>query len=429
MAATALRSLRAREILDSRGYPTIAVEVTLGAGTRATAAVPAGASTGAHEAHERRDGDQERYCGRGVLQAVQAVEGEIQDTVIGLDAMDQRVVDDALNGLDGTPDKSRLGANALLGVSLATARAAARCQGIPLYRHLGGLTARILPAPFMNLLNGGAHARNRLDVQEFMIVPSGAATFAEALRWGAEIFHVLADLLAEAGHGIGLGDEGGFAPSLDSTEDAIEFLLRAIERAGYQPGAQVGIALDAAAGELLDDGWYRLKGEDLTLEADGLAAYWTTLVDRYPIVSIEDPFGDDDWDAWQIFAATVGKRMQIVGDDLFVTNVERLDRGIRHGAANALLAKLNQVGTLSETLNAIRTAAAADFGVIVSHRSGETEDTTIADLAVGTGCGQIKTGSPARGERTAKYNRLLAIEDELGSGAQYAGWQALRRGR
>ena len=429
MAATVLRSLRAREILDSRGHPTIAVEVTLGAGTRAVAAVPAGASTGAHEAHERRDGDQERYRGRGVLQAVQAVEGEIQDAVIGLDAMDQRVVDDALNDLDGTPDKSRLGANALLGVSLATARAAARCQGIPLYRHLGGLAARFLPAPFMNLLNGGAHARNRLDVQEFMIVPSGAATFAEALRWGAEIFHVLADLLAEAGHGTGLGDEGGFAPSLDSTEDAIEFLLRAIERAGYQPGEQVGIALDAAAGELLDDGWYRLKGEDLTLEADGLAAYWTALVDRYPIVSIEDPFGDDDWSGWQAFAATAGRRVQIVGDDLFVTNVERLDRGIRDGAANALLAKLNQVGTLSETLDAIRTAAAADFGVIVSHRSGETEDTTIADLAVGTGCGQIKTGSLARGERTAKYNRLLAIEDELGSGAQYAGWQALRRGR
>ena len=429
MVATVLRSLRAREILDSRGYPTIAVEVTLGAGTRAVAAVPAGASTGAHEAHERRDGDQERYRGRGVLQAVQAVEGEIQDAVIGLDAMDQRVVDDALNDLDGRPDKSRLGANALLGVSLATARAAARCQGIPLYRHLGGLTARFLPAPFMNLLNGGAHARNRLDVQEFMIVPSGAATFAEALRWGAEIFHVLADLLAEAGHGTGLGDEGGFAPSLDSTEDAIEFLLRAIERAGYQPGEQVGIALDAAAGELLDDGWYRLKGEDLTLEADGLAAYWTALVDRYPIVSIEDPFGDDDWSAWQAFAATAGRRVQIVGDDLFVTNVERLDRGIRDGAANALLAKLNQVGTLSETLDAIRTAAAADFGVIVSHRSGETEDTTIADLAVGIGCGQIKTGSLARGERTAKYNRLLAIEDELGSGAQYTGWQALRRGR
>jgi len=429
MTATVLRSLRAREILDSRGHPTIAVEVTLGAGTRALAAVPAGASTGAHEAHERRDGDQERYHGRGVRQAVQAVEGEIQDAVIGLDAMDQRVVDDALNELDGTSDKSRLGANALLGVSLATARAAAQCQGIPLYRHLGGLTARILPAPFMNLLNGGAHAGNRLDVQEFMIVPSGASTFGEALRWGAEIFHVLADLLAEAGHGIGLGDEGGFAPPLDSTEDAIEFLLRATERAGYQPGEQVGIALDAAAGELLDNGRYRLKGEDLALEAGGLAAYWTALVDRYPIVSIEDPFGDDDWNAWQAFAATEGNRLQIVGDDLFVTNVDRLDRGIRDRAANALLAKPNQVGTLSETLDAIRTAAAAGLGVIVSHRSGETEDTTIADLAVGTGSGQIKTGSLARGERTAKYNRLLAIEDELGSGAQYAGWQALRRGR
>jgi len=429
MTATVLRSLRAREILDSRGHPTIAVEVTLGAGTRALAAVPAGASTGAHEAHERRDGDQERYRGRGVRQAVQAVEGEIQDAVIGLDAMDQRVVDDALNQLDGTSDKSRLGANALLGVSLATARAAAQCQGIPLYRHLGGLTARILPAPFMNLLNGGAHARNRLDVQEFMIVPSGASTFGEALRWGAEIFHVLANLLTEAGYGTGLGDEGGFAPPLDTTEDAIEFLLRAIERAGYQPGEQVGIALDAAAGELLDNGRYRLKGEDLALEAGGLAAYWTALVDRYPIVSIEDPFGDDDWNAWQAFAATEGNRLQIVGDDLFVTNVDRLDRGIRDGAANALLAKPNQVGTLSETLDAIRTAAAAGFGVIVSHRSGETEDTTIADLAVATGSGQIKTGSLARGERTAKYNRLLAIEDELGSGAQYAGWQALRRGR
>lgn len=429
MTATVLRSLRAREILDSRGHPTIAVEVTLGAGARAVAAVPAGASTGAHEAHERRDGDQARYRGRGVLQAVQAVEGEIQDAVIGLDAMDQRVVDDALNELDGTSDKSRLGANALLGVSLATARAVAQCMGIPLYRHLGGLTARILPAPFMNLLNGGAHARNRLDVQEFMIVPAGASTFGEALRWGAEIFHVLADLLAEAGHATGLGDEGGFAPPLDTTEDAIEFLLRAIERAGYQPGEQVGIALDAAAGELLDDGRYRLQGEDLALEAEGLAAYWTALVDRYPIVSIEDPFGDDDWNAWQAFAATAGNRLQIVGDDLFVTNVDRLNRGIRDGAANALLAKPNQVGTLSETLNAIQTAAAAGFGVIVSHRSGETEDTTIADLAVGTGSGQIKTGSLARGERTAKYNRLLAIEDELGSGAQYAGWQALQRGR
>ena len=429
MTATVLRSLRAREILDSRGHPTIAVEVTLDAGARAVAAVPAGASTGAHEAHERRDGDQARYRGRGVLQAVQAVEGEIQDAVIGLDAMDQRVVDDALNELDGTSDKSRLGANALLGVSLATARAVAQCMGIPLYRHLGGLTARTLPAPFMNLLNGGAHARNRLDVQEFMIVPAGASTFGEALRWGAEIFHVLADLLAEAGHATALGDEGGFAPPLDTTEDAIEFLLRAIERAGYQPGEQVGIALDAAAGELLHDSRYRLQGEDLALEAEGLAAYWTALVDRYPIVSIEDPFGDDDWNAWQAFAATAGNRLQIVGDDLFVTNVDRLNRGIRDGAANALLAKPNQVGTLSETLNAIQTAAAAGFGVIASHRSGETEDTTIADLAVGTGSGQIKTGSLARGERTAKYNRLLAIEDELGSGAQYAGWQALQRGR
>jgi len=429
MATTALRALRAREILDSRGYPTVAVEVTLEAGIRALAAVPSGASTGAHEAHERRDGDPARYRGRGVRAAVAAVEGEIQDAVIGLDAMDQRTLDDALNTLDGTPDKSRLGANALLGVSLAAARAAARSQGVPLYRHLGGLGARTLPTPLMNLLNGGAHARNGLDVQEFMIVPGGASTFAEALRWGAEIFHTLADLLAEAGHGTGLGDEGGFAPALASTDAAIGCLLQAIERAGYRPGEEVGIALDAAAGELLEDGRYRLAGEDRTLDAAELAAYWTTLLDQYPIVSIEDPFGDDDWDAWQAFTAAAGKRLQIVGDDLFVTNVGRLDKGIDGGAANALLAKVNQVGTLSEALDAMQRAATAGFGVIASHRSGETEDTTIADLAVGTGCGQIKTGSLARGERTAKYNRLLAVADELGAGARYAGWQALRQER
>ena len=367
--------------------------------------------------------------GRGVRVAVAAVEGEIQDAVIGLDAMDQRTLDDALNTLDGTPDKSRLGANALLGVSLAAARAAARSQCVPLYRHLGGLGARTLPTPLMNLLNGGAHARNGLDVQEFMIVPGGASTFAEAVRWGAEIFHTLADLLAEAGHGTGLGDEGGFAPALESTEAAIGCLLQAIERAGYRPGEEVGIALDAAAGELLENGRYRLAGEDRTLDAAELAAYWTALLDRHPIVSIEDPFGDDDWDAWQAFTAAAGKRLQIVGDDLFVTNVGRLDKGIDGGAANALLAKVNQVGTLSEALDAMQRAAAAGFGVIASHRSGETEDTTIADLAVGTGCGQIKTGSLARGERTAKYNRLLAITDELGAGARYAGWQALRQDR
>ena len=429
MTATALRALRAREILDSRGHPTVAVEVTLEAGARALAAVPSGASTGAHEAHERRDGDPARYRGRGVLAAVAAVEGEIQDAVLGLDAMDQRTLDDALNTLDGTPDKSRLGANALLGVSLATARAAARSRGVPLYRHLGGLGARTLPTPLMNLLNGGAHARNGLDVQEFMIVPGGASTFAEAVRWGSEIFHALADLLAEAGHGTGLGDEGGFAPALESTDAAIGCLLQAIERAGYRPGEEVGIALDAAAGELLEDGRYRLAGEDRTLDAAELAAYWTALLDGHPIVSIEDPFGDDDWGAWQDFTAAAGKRLQIVGDDLFVTNVGRLEKGIASGAANALLAKVNQVGTLSEALDAMQRAAAAGFGVIASHRSGETEDTTIADLAVGTGCGQIKTGSLARGERTAKYNRLLAVADELGAGARYAGWQALRPGR
>ena len=429
MAATALRALRAREILDSRGHPTVAVEATLEAGARALAAVPSGASTGAHEAHERRDGDPARYRGRGVRAAVAAVEGEIQDAVLGLDAMDQRALDDALNALDGTPDKSRLGANALLGVSLAAARAAARSRGVPLYRHLGGLGARTLPTPLMNLLNGGAHARNGLDVQEFMIVPGGAPTFAEAVRWGSEIFHALADLLAEAGHGTGLGDEGGFAPALESTDAAIGCLLQAVERAGYRPGEDVGIALDVAAGELLHDGRYRLAGEGRTLAAGELAAHWTALLDRYPVVSIEDPFGDDDWDAWQGFTAATGGRWQVVGDDLFATSVARLERGIAGGAANALLAKVNQVGTLSEALDAMQRAAAAGFGVIASHRSGETEDTTIADLAVGTGCGQIKTGSLARGERTAKYNRLLAIADELGAGARYAGWQALRRGR
>ncbi len=428
MAATALCSLRAREILDSRGHPTLAVEVGLESGIRGRAAVPAGASTGTHEAHERRDGDPDRYRGRGVREAAAAVEGEIQDAVLGLDAMDQRVVDSALAALDGTPDKSRLGANALLGVSLATARAAARSQRLPLYRYLGGLGARTLPTPFLNVINGGVHARNRLDIQEFMIVPGGAPSFAEALRWGSEIYHELADLLTEAGHGTGLGDEGGFAPALAGTEAAVGSLMQAIERAGYRPGEQVGIALDAAAGELLENGRYRLQGENRFLEAGELAAYWTGLADRYPIVSIEDPFGEDEWDAWQALTQTAGERVQIVGDDLFVTSVGRLRRGIRERAANGLLAKINQVGTLCEALDAIDEAAAAGLGVMVSHRSGETEDTTIADLAVGTGCGQIKAGAPARGERTAKYNRLLTIEDELHTDARYAGWQPLRGG-
>ncbi len=428
MTATALRSLRALEILDSRGQPTIAVEAVLVSGTRAWARVPAGASTGTHEAHERRDGDPRRYRGRGVRQAVAAVEGEIQDAVIGLDARDQRVLDAALIRLDGTADKSRLGANALLGVSLAAARAAARAQRLPLYRHLGGIGARTLPTPFLNVVNGGAHAGNRLDVQEFMVVPGGASSFAEALRWGSEIYRVLADLLDAAGHGTGLGDEGGFAPALAGTEAAVECLLQAVERAGYRPGEQVGIALDAAAGELLEDGRYRLRGEDRSLGSEELAAYWIGLADRYPIVSIEDPFGDDDWPAWEAFAAAAGERLQVVGDDLFATNVERVRTGIRRRAATALLAKVNQAGTVSETLDAVQTAAGAGLGVIVSHRSGETEDTTIADLAVGTACGQIKAGAPARGERTAKYNRLLTIEDELGDGARYAGWQPLRPG-
>ncbi len=423
MTSTILCSLRAREILDSRGHPTVAVEAELEGGARALAAVPAGASTGSYEAHELRDGDPGRFQGRGVRQVIANVEGEIQDAVLGLDAAEQRVVDNALIALDGTLDKSRLGANALLGVSLASAHAAASAHRVSLYRHLGGIRARVLPTPLMNLLNGGVHANNRLDVQEFMIVPGAAPTFAEGLRWGAEIFHALAELLAESGLGTGLGDEGGFAPALDSSATAIGLLLRAIERAGYRPGDDVGIALDAAAGELLADGRYQLAGEDRVLEAEGLAEYWTDLMARYPIVSIEDPFGDDDWAAWENFTRSVGDRIQIVGDDLFATNVERLGRGVRDGAGNALLAKVNQAGTLSEALDAIEAAATAGFGVIVSHRSGETEDTTIADLAVGTNSGQIKTGSLARSERTAKYNRLLTIEDELGTGARYAGWR------
>lgn len=425
MTDTAIADLRGREILDSRGHPTVEAEVALACGARARAATPSGASTGAHEAHERRDGDPARYGGRGVLGAVAAVEGEIQDAVLGLDALDQAGLDRVLVALDGTESKERLGANAILAVSLAVAHAAAAAAGEPLYRRIGGLSARTLPVPMMNLLNGGAHADNGLDVQEFMVVPFGAPSFAEALRCGAETFHALAGLLADAGHATGLGDEGGFAPGLKGSREAIELLLRAVEKAGYRPGEEVGVALDAAATEFRKGKRYRLEGEGKELDADGLGAYWTELADAYPVVSIEDPFGEDDWEAWAALTRAVGDRVQIVGDDLFVTNPERIARGAREGAGNALLAKVNQIGTLTEALEAMERARGAGFGVIVSHRSGETEDTTIADVAVGAGSGQIKTGSLARSERLAKYNRLLRIEEELGGRARYPGRAAL----
>ncbi len=429
MTRTAIVDLRAREILDSRGHPTIEVEAGLESGARGRGVVPSGASTGAHEARERRDDDPARYGGKGVLGAVRAVEDEIQDAVLGRDALDQAGLDRVLVELDGTPTKERLGANALLGASLAVAHAAAQATGESLYHRIGGIGARVLPVPLMNLLNGGAHADNGLDVQEFMIVPHGATTFAEALRYGSEVFHALAGILSEEGHATGLGDEGGFAPAITGSVQAIELLLRAIEKAGRIPGQEVSIALDAAATEIKDGDVYRLAGEGKELDSNGLGEFWMDLADRYPIVSIEDPFGEDDWSAWSRFTKVLGDRMQIVGDDLFVTHPKRLGRGIVEGAGNALLAKPNQIGTLSETLEAISKARDAGFGAIVSHRSGETEDTTIADIAVGTGCGQIKTGSLARSERLAKYNRLLRIEEELGKWASYPGREVLAGAR
>jgi len=422
---SAIVDIRAREILDSRGNPTVEVDVGLESGALGRAAVPSGASTGRHEAVEKRDGG-ERYLGRGVRQAVDAVNGEIFDALSGREAAEQGRIDRVMRELDGTENKGRLGANAILGVSLAVAKAAAKDAGLPLYRYVGGTAARLLPVPLMNILNGGAHADNPIDIQEFMIVPGGADTFAEALRWGAEVFHRLRSGLAEAGHNTNVGDEGGFAPMLASADEALSFIARAIEAAGRKPGDEVAIALDPAASEFFSDGVYDLAGEGRKLDAGGLVDYYRDLAARYPIVSIEDGMAEDDWQGWAALTAALGGELQLVGDDLFVTNPARLARGIDAGVANAILIKPNQIGSLSETLEAIRIAHGAAYRAVISHRSGETEDATIADLAVATNAGQIKTGSLARSDRTAKYNQLLRIEEELDDQAEYAGKSAFK---
>ena len=423
---TAIVDIHAREILDSRGNPTVEVDATLETGTVGRAAVPSGASTGAHEAVERRDGGP-RFGGRGVRQAVEAVNGEIFDALSGFDAEDQLAIDRLLVELDGTPNKGRLGANAILGVSLACAKAAAAEAGTPLYRYVGGVFARTLPVPMMNIINGGVHADNPIDIQEFMVMPVGASSATEAIRVGSEIFHNLRRQLAEAGHNTNVGDEGGFAPNLASTDAALGFIMRAIEAAGYHPGDDVVLALDPAASEFYREGAYRLAGEGKTLDAAGLVEYWADLARRYPVVSIEDGMAEDDWEGWRLLARELGGRVQLVGDDVFVTNPRRLQDGINRCIANALLVKVNQIGTLSETLDAVEIAQRAGWGTVFSHRSGETEDTTIADLAVATNCGQIKTGSLSRSDRLAKYNQLIRIEEQLGACGVFAGRSVLRR--
>ena len=422
-----IEEIKAREILDSRGNPTVEVEVFLSDGAWGRAAVPSGASTGAHEALELRDGDRSRYNGKGVLKALENINEVIAKEILGHSAYRQRAIDELLIKLDGTPSKSRLGANAILGVSLAVARAAANSLGVPLYRYIGGINACILPVPLMNILNGGKHASDSTDLQEFMIVPAGAPTFAEALRWGAETYHALKKVLASKGYNTNVGDEGGFAPSLKANEEAVELLLEAIEKAGYKPGEQIFIALDAAATEFYEDGKYVLKKEGRTLSAEEMVEFYADWVEKYPIISIEDGLAEDDWEGWQLLTRRLGDKVQLVGDDLFVTNVERLRKGIELGAANAILIKLNQIGTLTETLEAVKMAQEAGWGAIISHRSGETEDVTIAHLAVATGVGQIKTGAPCRSERVAKYNELLRIEEDLGSAAKFAGRGAFKR--
>ena len=423
---TAIVDIQAREILDSRGNPTVEVDVVLETGATGRAAVPSGASTGAHEAVERRDGDAGRYGGKGVRGAVEAVNGEIFDALSGMDAEDQVAIDNILINLDGTPNKGRLGANAILGVSLALAKAAAAELGQPLYRYVGGVFARTLPVPMMNIVNGGAHADNPIDFQEFMIMPVGAPSFAEALRTGSEIFHHLRKLLKDAGHNTNVGDEGGFAPALANADEALGFIMRAVEGAGYRPGEDVALALDVASTEFFADGRYNLEGEGKTLDSAGMAEYLGDLARRYPIVSIEDGMAEDDWDGWRTLTQAIGDRVQLVGDDLFVTNPARLADGIAQGVANSILVKVNQIGTLTETLEAVDLARRARYTAVMSHRSGETEDSTIADLAVATNCGQIKTGSLSRSDRTAKYNQLLRIEQGLGPAARYAGRNALR---
>jgi enolase len=423
---SAIELILARQVLDSRGNPTVEAEVLLESGASGRAIVPSGASTGQFEAVERRDGGDE-WNGKGVRGAVEAVNVDIAEELLGEEGLDQRAVDQLMLDLDGTPNKSRLGANAILGVSLATARAAAAEEHLPLWRYLGGEAARILPVPMMNVLNGGAHADNNVDFQEFMVMPVGAPSFAEALRWGAETYQALKGLCHDRGLSTAVGDEGGFAPNLESNEAAVRLLLDAIEAVGLRPGDDVAIALDPATTELWKDGAYRLEGEGRTLSPADMAAFWADWCDRYPIVSIEDGMAEEDWDGWAALTSAVGDRVQLVGDDLFVTNVERLERGIVAGVANSILIKVNQIGSLTETLEAVALATRSSYTSVMSHRSGETEDTTIADLAVATNCGQIKTGAPARSDRVAKYNQLLRIEEHLGDAARYLGRGALAR--
>ncbi|MDF2604225.1 phosphopyruvate hydratase [Sphingomonas sp.] len=423
---TAIIDLQGRQIIDSRGNPTVEVDVFLEDGSFGRAAVPSGASTGAHEAVERRDGDKSRWLGKGVEGAVEAVNGEIADTIRGLEAEDQLEIDTVLIELDGTPNKGRLGANAILGVSLAVAKAAADARGLPLYRYVGGAGAHVLPVPMMNIINGGEHADNPIDFQEFMIMPVGAENILEAVRCGSEIFHTLKKGLHEKGLATSVGDEGGFAPNLASTTDALDFIMQSIEKAGYTPGDDVMLALDCAATEFFRDGKYEISGEGLSLEPGAMADYLADLVSRYPILSIEDGMAEDDFEGWKALTDKIGDKVQLVGDDLFVTNPARLRDGIKRGLANSLLVKVNQIGTLSETLEAMRIAERAGYTAVMSHRSGETEDATIADLAVATNCGQIKTGSLARSDRLAKYNQLIRIEEELGTVAAYAGRDVLR---
>ncbi len=426
---TAIVDIIGREVLDSRGNPTVEVDVVLDDGCMGRAIVPSGASMGAHEAVELRDGDKARYLGKGVLNAVEAVNGEIFNALRGMDAEDQRRIDAALIALDGTRNKSRLGANAILGVSLATAKAAADASGLPLYRYVGGTSAHILPVPMMNIINGGAHADNPIDIQEFMIMPVGAATCRDAIRVGSEIFHTLRKALKDAGHNTNVGDEGGFAPNLKSADEALGFITKSIETAGYKPGDDVVLALDCAATEFFKDKAYHIEGEGKTLNAGQMAKYLADLVSRYPIVSIEDGMAEDDWQGWRQLTEAIGSKCQLVGDDLFVTNTERLARGIEEGIGNSILVKVNQIGSLTETLAAVSMAQCASYTAVMSHRSGETEDATIADLAVATNCGQIKTGSLSRSDRLAKYNQLIRIEEELGDAGHYAGRSVIRARR
>lgn len=416
-----IETIYGREVLDSRGNPTVEVEITLESGIVGRAIVPSGASTGAHEAVELRDGEKDRYDGKGVLQAVRHVNGIIAEELEGMDVLDQLSIDQTLLQLDGTPNKGKLGANAILGVSMAAARAAAATLGVSIYNYLGGFNAKVLPVPMMNILNGGAHADNNVDIQEFMIMPVGAENIREAVRMGAEIFHTLKKVLNEKGLATSVGDEGGFAPNLSSNEEALKTIVAAIERAGYKPGTEVKLALDVAATEMYQDGKYHLEGEGVVKTAEEMIAYYETLVEKYPIISIEDGLAEDDWEGWQQLTLRLGDKVQLVGDDLFVTNTSRLADGIDRGVGNSILIKVNQIGTLTETFDAIEMAKQAGYTAIISHRSGETEDTTIADIAVATGAGQIKTGAPSRTDRVAKYNQLMRIEDELGYTASYLG--------